>query len=197
VYSTVRVRHLATPMLLLAALLFPAPSSAQAQAVQARIDASKTGAPISRYLYGQFVEHIGGIVNNGIWAEMLDDRKFYFPITAHPPAEPPAGPSEMRRPPLRHWTPVGPEEFVTMDATAPYVSDHTPLVKLGAEAHGIQQAGMAVRKGRSYTGRVVLAGTPGALHCVAKEDHLERGVVGVGRGWRARRRGRGPTSAWG
>src|ERR1019366_3354292 len=30
-----------------------------------------------------------------------------------------------------------------------------------SEAHGIQQAGLAVRKGKSYTGRVVLAGAPG------------------------------------
>ena len=35
------------------------------------IDASETGAPISKYLYGQFLEHGGNIVNDGIWAEML------------------------------------------------------------------------------------------------------------------------------
>jgi alpha-L-arabinofuranosidase len=38
------------------------------------IDASKTGASISKYVYGQFLEHIGGIVNNGLWADMLADR---------------------------------------------------------------------------------------------------------------------------
>jgi len=93
---------------------------------------------------------------------MLDDRKFYYPINSHPPAEPPAA-NPMRRPPLRHWTPVGGDEFVTMDTSHPYAGDHTPAVKLGAkEAHGFQQAGLAVRKGKSYTGRIVLAGTPGA-----------------------------------
>jgi alpha-N-arabinofuranosidase len=154
-------------MLLLATLLFPALSSAQARAVHARIDASKTGSPISKYLYGQFLEHIGGIVNNGVWAEMLDDRKFYYPIMAHPPAEPPAGPTGMRRAPLRRWMPVGPEETVTMDTTAPYVGDHTPLVTLGPEVRGIRQAGLAVRRGRSYAGRAVLAGTPGVSVRVA------------------------------
>jgi alpha-N-arabinofuranosidase len=54
-----------------------------------------------------------------------------------------------------------------MDAAAPYVGEHTPLVKLGPEPHGIQQAGVAVRKGRSYVGRVVLAATPGATVRVA------------------------------
>ena len=92
-HSRIRARHLISPMLLVAALVFPAPSPAQPRTVRSRIDASKTGVPISKYVYGQFLEHIGGIVNNGVWAEMLDDRKFYQTITAHPPAEPPAGPT--------------------------------------------------------------------------------------------------------
>ena len=134
---------------------------AQTQPVNVTIDASKTEAPISKYIYGQFLEHIGGIVNTNIWSEMLDDRKFYFPITSHPPAEP-AGPS-WRRTALRHWAPIGADEFVTMDANHPYVGERTPVVKLSpTEAHGIQQSGLAVRKGRSYSGRVVLEGTPGA-----------------------------------
>ncbi len=146
--------------LLLTVLLFSTLCSAQTQPVHATIDASKTSAPISKYIYGQFLEHIGGIVNNNIWAEMLDDRKFYFPINSHPPAEP-TGPA-FRRMTLRHWTPVGADEFVTMDADHPYAGEHTPLVKLSSsEAHGIQQAGLAVRKGKSYTGRVVLAAPPG------------------------------------
>jgi alpha-L-arabinofuranosidase len=144
----------------LTALLFSTLCSAQTQPVHATIDASKTSAPISKYIYGQFLEHIGGIVNNNIWAEVLDDRKFYFPITSRPPAQP-TGPS-WRRTALRHWTPIGADEFVTMDADHPYVGEHAPLVKLSSsEAHGIQQAGLAVRKGKSYTGRVVLAGAPG------------------------------------
>jgi alpha-N-arabinofuranosidase len=147
-------------VLLLAAFLYSTFSSAQTQPVNVTIDASKTGAPISKYVYGQFLEHIGGLVNNGIWAEMLDDRKFYYPITSHPPAEP-AGPP-WRRAGLRHWTPINGDEFVIMDTDRPYVGEHTPMVKLRpTEAHGIQQAGLAVRRGKSYTGRIVLAGTPG------------------------------------
>ena len=149
------------PILVLIVLLFSILSSAQTQPVHATIDASKTSAPISKYIYGQFLEHIGGIVNNGIWAEMLEDRKFYYPITSHPPAEP-TGPAWRRTAP-RHWTPVGPDEFVTVDTNKPYTGEHTPLVKLDKkEPHGFQQSGLAVRKGKAYTGRIVLAGTPGA-----------------------------------
>lgn len=162
-HAKVQHRHFITATSLLATFLVAPASPAQSRTVRARIDASKTGAPISGLVYGQFVEHIGGIVNNGIWAEMLDDRKFQQAITARPPAEPPAAPSGMRRPPLRRWLPIGPADAVTMDPAAPWVGDHTPKVVLASEARGVQQSGLAVRKGRAYTGRVVLKGTPGAL----------------------------------
>jgi alpha-N-arabinofuranosidase len=59
--------------------------------------------------------------------------------------------------------PVGADEFVTLDADRPYVGEHTPMVKLSpTEAHGIQQSGLVVRKGKPYTGRIVLCGDPGA-----------------------------------
>jgi alpha-N-arabinofuranosidase len=148
-------------VVLLVALFSSTSSFAQTRPVNATIDVSRTGTPISKYLYGQFLEHIGALVNNGLWAEMLDDRKFYYPITSPTPAET-AAPSQSRRTALRHWTPVGGYEVVTMDTKRPYVGDHTPLVNLSpTEAHGIQQAGLALRKGRDYTGRVVLAGTRG------------------------------------
>ena len=50
-------------------------------AVVANIDASQVGAPISKYLYGGFIEHGGALMYRSLWAEMIDDRKFYFPIT--------------------------------------------------------------------------------------------------------------------
>ncbi len=153
-------RSVVMQIVLLAALIFSGISLAQTEPVRATIDASHTGAPISKYIYGQFLEHIGGIVNNNIWAEMLDDRKFYYPINSRPP-EQPTGPS-WRRVALRHWMPIGGDEFVTMNANHPYVGEHTPVVKLSStEARGFQQSGLAVRKGKAYTGRIVLAGTPG------------------------------------
>jgi len=159
--SRVKNSSITKQVLLLSALFFSTFCFAQPQTVNATIDASKTGAPISKYVYGQFLEHIGNIVNEGVWAEMLEDRKFYYPITSHPPAEP-AGPP-WRRMTLRHWMPIGGDEFITMDPNHPYTGDHTPLVKLDLkEPHGFQQSGLAVRKGSAYTGRIVLAGSPGA-----------------------------------
>src|ERR1035438_947965 len=51
-----------------------------------------------------------------------------------------------------------------MDAKRAYTGDHSPAVQLGrTEARGIQQGGLAVRKGKAYTGRVALAGTAGTV----------------------------------
>lgn len=158
-----RISALKMPAVLLAALSLSVASAAQKPPVNVAIDASKTRAPISKYIYGQFLEHAGSLVNESIWAEMIEDRKFYNAVTSKPP-EQPAGPAWRRRGPLRHWTPVGGDEVVTMDSKDPYTGDHTPLVKLSsAEPHGVLQTGLAVRKGKAYTGRIVLAGSPGVI----------------------------------
>ena len=57
-------------------------SNAIAAPLDLKLDTSKTGAPINPLIYGQFIEHLGRCIYGGIWAEMLEDRKFYFPITA-------------------------------------------------------------------------------------------------------------------
>jgi alpha-N-arabinofuranosidase len=89
---------------------------------------------------------------------MLDDRKFFHPIA--PADTPPPAPEDRRA--LRRWTVVGPADAVVMVREQPYVGEHSPLVTLGGpEPRGIRQAGLAVRKGRPYTGRVILAGDPG------------------------------------
>ena len=48
-----------------------------------------------------------------------------------------------------------------MDRQKAYVGEHSPMVKLeAATPHGIQEAGLGVRKGRKYSGRVILAADP-------------------------------------
>src|SRR5664279_2185680 len=67
------------------ALSAPAPGAPKRIAVS--IDASKTAPPISPYMYGQFIEHIGDLINKSLWAEMLDDRKFYNDVTSKSPTQ--------------------------------------------------------------------------------------------------------------
>ncbi|MGB8259283.1 MAG: alpha-N-arabinofuranosidase [Terracidiphilus sp.] len=144
-----------------AALLLAGFAAAQTRTANVTIDAAKTGAPISKYIYGQFLEHGGNIVNEGVWAEMLEDRKFFSPVTSKAPAQPP-GPAWRRRATPRWWAPIGGDGVVTMDTKDPYTGEHTPLVKLDEkEPHGLAQSGLAVRKGKAYTGRIVLVGSLG------------------------------------
>jgi alpha-N-arabinofuranosidase len=167
--SAVRISALKVSAVLLVALLLPVVSKAQTPPVNVAIDASETGAPISKYIYGQFLEHGGDIVNTGVWAELLADRKFYYPVSATAPQPPQpmgnaAGNPRFRRPITRWWAPIGGDDAVTMDKKAPYTGDQTPLVKLDAKTpHGIAEAGIVVRKGEAYTGRIVLAGAPGTV----------------------------------
>jgi len=131
-------------------------SDAQAQAarVEAVIHTDSTHAPISPYLYGQFLEHIGGIINRGVWAEMLDDRKFYAAIVE---TEPPQTQGRPGRAPLRRWTAVGPIAAMTMDSGQAFTGAHSPRITLDrSEAHGIRQAGLTVERGEPYIGRVAL-----------------------------------------
>jgi alpha-N-arabinofuranosidase len=142
----------------LLALNAAAQTGAAAPPVAATIDAGKPGAPVSPYLYGQFIEHIGDLVNRSLWSEMLDDRKFYNPIVANP-GEQRAG--RGRR--ANRWIPIGPDASIVMDREHPYVGDQSPSIKLeGSEPRGIRQSGLALRKGKAYTGRIVLAGDAGA-----------------------------------
>ena len=136
--------------------------------IVATIDASRTGVPVSRYEYGMFIEHIGNTMYSSLWAEMLDDRKFYFPIVSkdpEAPARPPGNPMRMQ---LRKWLPVGPDEDVELDKVTPFVGDQSPRIELNASTpHGIRQAGLALVRGKKYTGRIYLRGTPSARVKVA------------------------------
>ena len=50
--------------------------------ISVNIDGGQRAAPISKYLYGGFIEHGGTLIYRSLWSEMIDDRKFYFPISS-------------------------------------------------------------------------------------------------------------------
>ncbi len=150
-------------LFIFAALALGAQTQTPGQAVTATIDASKTGPPISPYVYGQFLEHAGSLVYSSLWSEMLDDRKFYYDVMLKPKVEP--NPGRRGGPPGRRnispgrWNPIGPADSVLMDTTNPFVGDHTPLVILaGDEPRGIRQTDVNFVKDTKYEGHIVLAG---------------------------------------
>ena len=90
---------------------------AAAQKIVANIDTTQTAAPVSNYIFGMFIEHIGKTMYGPLGREMIDDRKFYFPIVSKDPE------TQERRGfpgmPLRKWRPVGGDEGATQDKENP------------------------------------------------------------------------------
>ena len=123
--------------------LAQAPGPAQAPAVI--VDASALLAPMSADIYGQSIEHPGQCIHGGIWAEMLDDRKFFHPL------------AEGESP----WSILGEPRSTAMTTSKAFVGAHSPEFEVdGASGpSGLTQAGLGVVAGARYTGRLVLAGS--------------------------------------
>jgi alpha-N-arabinofuranosidase len=113
--------------------------------VSLTVDPERTGAAISPYLYGQFIEHLGRCIRQGLWAEMLRDRKFL-------------------QEPGKSWEvvkPAGATFEAILDPAAAYAGDHGMALRLGKAAAGgpcgIRQAGIGVVSGKEYVGYAYLA----------------------------------------
>jgi alpha-L-arabinofuranosidase len=133
------------------------------------VDPQQTAAPVSKYEFGMFIEHLRTLIYRSLWSEMIDDRKFYFPISStepEAPAQPQGNPPRGMQ--LRKWRPIGPDGVIVMDKDRPFVGDQSPRIQLAPDTpHGAMQAGLALVNGKRYTGRIYLRGTPGAKVQVA------------------------------
>jgi alpha-N-arabinofuranosidase len=125
------------------------------------IDTGKTGEPISKYIYGQFIEHLGRCIYGGIWAQMLEDRKFYFPITdEYQPYQQRRGRGNRPRQQSPYpviaaspWQIIGEAGSITMVEEDPFVGEHTPLIQPGS---GIRQLDLGLVKNKQYDGYIYL-----------------------------------------
>lgn len=112
--------------------------------IQIKIDPSQKGTPIHPFIYGQFIEHLGRCIYGGIWAEMLEDRKFFYLInTADSP-----------------WK-LHPSDMMTfIDQIHPYTGWYTPVILLNpSRERGLIQDNLEVIKDKEYVGRVVMKST--------------------------------------
>ena len=141
------------------------PITLNASPIDIQVDVQNKTYPVNELIYGQFIEHMGRCIYGGIWAEMLEDRKFYWEITEdyHPYKEfldspyPAVGASP--------WKITGNPEGVVMTTENSFVGDQTPLIKNGS---GIQQLDLAVVENKSYEGYIWL-----------KSDRSENATVEV------------------
>src|SRR3990172_5183849 len=102
--------------------------SAAAQELSMTIETAKQGAPIHRYVYGQFTELLFNLFEQGLWSEMLSDRKFFYPVNSSETLDPINTKRDFDR-----WRPVGPDEFVVMDRTRPFVGEQAPAIRLDGD----------------------------------------------------------------
>ena len=111
-----------------------------------KIDAAQKGEAISPYIYGQFIEHLGRCIDGGIWAEMLADRKFFYPV------------GDKESP----WYAIY-DCTMNMNAVNPFVGNHTPESIADADARwlGVAQKGLAIQKDRKYNGYAWVKATEG------------------------------------
>ena len=124
--------------------------------LQVMVDATKVGEPVTPLIFGGYMEP----ATTRVWAEMLTDRKFSRSV---PDTTPPPQGFNSGRGAMQPWRPVGPAGTVEMDKINPFVGEHSPRVALDStEARGLQQGGLRLAKGKSYVGRIYLAGDPGA-----------------------------------
>lgn len=108
------------------------------------INASKKGEDISPYIYGQFIEHLGRCIYGGIWAEVLEDRKFYdLPGTEGSP-----------------WKILCQEGQLEMDTENPFVGNHSPKLILDkskfSSAMILSQGDIQFKPKTKYSGYVWL-----------------------------------------
>jgi alpha-N-arabinofuranosidase len=127
------------------------PAKDAAAPIHVTINAAKAGPPINPFIYGQFVEHLGRCIYGGIWAEMLEDRKFYYPITEK---YAPYGDLKDTRFPVvvaSPWKAIGPAGSVTMETDKPLSGEHSVKITHGG---GIEQNDLGLVAGQEYDGHV-------------------------------------------
>jgi len=98
------------------------------------------------YIYGQFIEHLGRCIYGGIWAELIEDRKFwYVPGTRESP-----------------WNITGDKEFLSVDKKDPFTGAQTPVLSVNGNKKSILfQENLGLKENLDYTGRIILKATQG------------------------------------
>lgn len=134
--------------------------SASAQ-LTARIDLAEKKPVISDKLFGMFMENlgnedVGNLSDDCLWAELIDDRKFFYPINDSEILVP-----KNRKEAINRWKISG-DAIVEMDTNDAFVGNHSPKITVNPNvASGIYQTGIALVKNKKYQGYVWIKSTPG------------------------------------
>jgi|WetSurMetagenome_2_1015567.scaffolds.fasta_scaffold06307_2 alpha-L-arabinofuranosidase len=134
-------------------------------ATDIRINTAVKGQPMPVYIYGQFIEHLGHCIYGGIWAEMVEDRKFWYA----------PGTSESS------WKVSGDQSLLSMDRINPFTGVQTPVLASDGDKKAILfQENLGLKENLEYNGRIVLKATPGikkALVTLKWDDKTESAEI--------------------
>jgi len=146
------------------------------------------------HVYGHFIEHLGECLYNGMWAEMLQNRKFaghdsqYYGVVS---SWKPIGAEVLR---LYRNSYKGDDEGFHQDDPVVYRHDNTTyyvpgehrrgqsqridVIRADGTPYGIGQDGLGVVAGKRYTGSVVLRsrGIPQARVSLGEDSHTIEGL---------------------
>ncbi len=110
------------------------------------IDIEEKAEPISEYVYGQFIEHLGKCIYGGIWAEMIRDRKFFYE------------PGEQQS----AWQLKGDNRLLETSRVNPFVGEFDPVMLIDdSEDVSLVQDELGLKEGMKYTGRIIIKAAPG------------------------------------
>lgn len=126
--------------------------------------------PMSPYLYGQFIEHMGKCIYGGIWAEMLRDRKFYH------------APGAKRSP----WQTNVDTTTILTDSTKNYSRGNMPVLGTSSGKIVLTQDSLVLEKGEKYVGRIVFKAEQGVtkmeVSLGTEEENKEERISEITRG---------------
>jgi alpha-N-arabinofuranosidase len=147
------------------------------------IDISDPGQPIEKYIYGQFIEHLGKCIYGGIWSEMVEDRKFYYPVeedfdpfgTATDPFWG-TGPYQYLK--ASPWEIIGKGKNVQMEREDPYTGQYAVRIEPPGDgtAAGIRQYGLGLVNDKKYTGHIILSGEKTTLPVIIRLSSADTGI---------------------
>ncbi|MBK7133502.1 MAG: alpha-L-arabinofuranosidase [Bacteroidales bacterium] len=125
--------------------------SSEKIATEVKINTGVKAEPMPVYIYGQFIEHLGRCIYGGIWAEMLEDRKFWYVPGTRESA----------------WRIGGEQSLVSMETREPFTGSQTPVLESAGEKKAILiQENLGLKENLDYTGRIVLKATSGIQKAV-------------------------------
>jgi len=105
------------------------------------VNTAERSEPMPVYIYGQFIEHLGRCIYGGIWAEMLEDRKFWYVPGSRESA----------------WKLQGENSMFSMETSNPFTGNQTPVLGCRDDVKAVMyQENLGLKENLDYNGRIVL-----------------------------------------